>query len=81
MMMIGALTSTVPIGSPSGLAIGYFLAQHRRQLGVKCLSKINVFEADTNVALANWLLFTIEDKVGDLRADTGSDVREARQWW
>lgn len=77
--MMGTLPSTVPIGSPSGLAIGYFLVQHRRQLGVKYLSKINVFKADTNVALAIWPLFTIEDKVGDLRVDTGSNVREARQ--
>ncbi|CAG5153011.1 uncharacterized protein ALTATR162_LOCUS3000 [Alternaria atra] len=75
MTMMGALTSTVPIGSPSGPAIGYFLAQHKRQLGSKCLSKINVFKADTNVALAICLLFTIEDKVGGLRADTGSDAK------
>jgi hypothetical protein len=36
---------TVNLGSPNGLAVGYFLAQHKRQLGGKYVSKINVFKA------------------------------------
>jgi hypothetical protein len=70
---MGMLTSTVNPGSPNGLAIGYFLAQHKRQLGGKYVSRINIFKADTNAALAICLLFTIEDKVGASKADTGSD--------
>ena len=61
---------TVNLGSPNGLAVGYFLAQHKRQLGGKYVSKINVFKADTNIAaLIICLLFTIEDRIGASTAD------------
>jgi hypothetical protein len=34
------------IGSPNGLAVGYFLLQHKRQLGIKNIWNVVVFGGD-----------------------------------
>jgi hypothetical protein len=34
------------IGSPNGLAAGYFLLQHKRQLGIKNIWNVVVFKSD-----------------------------------
>ncbi|KAH7079665.1 hypothetical protein FB567DRAFT_607027 [Paraphoma chrysanthemicola] len=48
------------LGSPNGLAAGFFLAQHKTQLGEKLISKITVFRSDTATSLPN-LLFWVKD--------------------
>ncbi|KAA8611642.1 hypothetical protein PtrV1_13518 [Pyrenophora tritici-repentis] len=67
------------LGSPNGFAVGYFLAQHKRELGGKYISKVNVFKADTNAALAICLLFTVADRAGAAQAeqDSGTSKVEA----
>ncbi|RMZ70005.1 WD domain-containing [Pyrenophora seminiperda CCB06] len=64
------------LGSPNGFAVGYFLAQHKTQLGSKHVSKINVFKADTNAALAICLLFTISNQAGAAQAEQGSEASD-----
>jgi hypothetical protein len=61
---MGLLTLIVNIGSPNGQAIRYFLAQHKRQIGGKYVSKINIFRGDAQFSLALCLLFTIENRAG-----------------
>jgi len=68
----------VNVGSPNGFAVGYFLAQHKRELGGKYVSKINVFKADTSAALAICLLFTIADRAGAAQADQVNEFGQAK---
>jgi len=69
----------VNVGSPNGFAVGYFLAQHKRELGGKYVSKIYVFKADTNAALAICLLFTISDRAGAAQANQVEEFSQAKQ--
>ncbi|KAI4708029.1 hypothetical protein J4E89_007148 [Alternaria sp. Ai002NY15] len=59
------------LGSPNGQAVGYFLAQHKAQLGGKYVSKINIFKGDDPHMVAVCLLFTIDDRAGAARAAIG----------
>jgi len=68
----------VNVGSPNGFAVGYFLAQHKRELGGKYVSKINVFKADTSAALAICLLFTIADRAGAAQVDQINELSQVR---
>ncbi|KAH6868681.1 hypothetical protein BKA58DRAFT_387399 [Alternaria rosae] len=61
------------LGSPNGQAIGYFLAQHKSQLGGEYVSKINIFKGDDPHMVAACLLFTIEDRAGAARAAIGDE--------
>jgi len=70
---IGLLTSTVNVGSPNGQAVGYFLAQHKAQLGGKYVSKINIFKGDDPHMVAVCLLFTIVDRAGAARVAIGGE--------
>ena len=70
---IGLLTSTANLGSPNGQAVGYFLAQHKAQLGGKYVSKINIFKGDDPHMVAVCLLFTIDDRAGAARAAIGDE--------
>jgi hypothetical protein len=47
-------------GSPNGLAAGYFLVQHKQELGRKYIEKVTVFRADAGRGMAN-LLFWVGD--------------------
>lgn len=47
-------------GSPNGVAAGYFLAQHKTQLGEKLISKVTVFRAEDYGSLPN-MIFWVED--------------------
>ncbi|KNG43910.1 hypothetical protein TW65_09267 [Stemphylium lycopersici] len=58
------------LGSPNGQAVGFFLAQHKRQLGGKFISKINVFRSENNDALAICMLFTVQDHPAAARRGT-----------
>ncbi|KAF9693177.1 hypothetical protein EKO04_008813 [Ascochyta lentis] len=49
----------VLLGSPNGLAVGYFLAQHKHHLGNKAVEKITVFRPDRG--MMPYLLFWVED--------------------
>jgi hypothetical protein len=52
---------TSPQGSPNGLGAGYFLVQHKRQLGGnKIISKITIFEGDEAGGYPH-LLFWVAD--------------------
>ncbi|KAL7773900.1 hypothetical protein CFE70_003867 [Pyrenophora teres f. teres 0-1] len=75
--LLATLTLAVNLGSPNGFAVGYFLAQHKRELGGKYISKINVFKADTNEALAICLLFTVADRAGAAQAEQDSGTSKA----
>jgi hypothetical protein len=45
-------------GSPNGLAAGFFLAQHKQQLGGnRMVDKITVFRSEQHGALANLLFW------------------------
>ncbi|KAH7071431.1 hypothetical protein BKA63DRAFT_605467 [Paraphoma chrysanthemicola] len=48
------------LGSPNGLAAGFFLAQHKTQLGEKLISKITVFRSDTEHSLPNLLFWVVD---------------------
>jgi hypothetical protein len=61
---MGLRTLIVNIGSPNGQAVGYFLAQYKRQIGGKYASKINIFRGDAQFSLALCLLFTIGNRAG-----------------
>jgi hypothetical protein len=37
------------LGSPNGVAVGYFLAQHKAQLGNKKVASVQVFGHNSNV--------------------------------
>ncbi|KAJ8112784.1 hypothetical protein OPT61_g4923 [Boeremia exigua] len=47
------------LGSPNGLGVGYFLAQHKHRLGNKAVDKVTVFRPDRG--MMPYLLFWIED--------------------
>ena len=66
----GRLISGGGIGSPNGQAVGFFLAQHKRQLRGKYISKINVFKADTDAALAICMLLTVADLPSAAQAES-----------
>lgn len=50
------------VGSPNGLAVGYFLAQHKHRLGNKAVEKVTVFRPDRGGM--PYLLFWVEDAPG-----------------
>jgi hypothetical protein len=39
-----------PIGTPNGAGIGYFLAQHKPELGKRRVKRIEAFAADTQAS-------------------------------
>ncbi|KAJ4376870.1 hypothetical protein N0V86_006306 [Didymella sp. IMI 355093] len=47
------------LGSPNGLGVGYFLAQHKHKLGNKSVERTTVFRPDKG--MMPYLLFWIED--------------------
>jgi hypothetical protein len=59
-------------GSSNGVGVGYFLAQHKAQLGDKYISKIKVFDGDLGEPN---MLFHVEDAPDDddEMEDTHSD--------
>lgn len=67
------LTCDISAGSPNVQAVGYFLAQHKRELGGKYISKINVFKADTNAAVAVCMLLTVGNMPSAAQAETNSE--------
>lgn len=48
-------------GTANGLAVGYFLAQHKAQLGLKHVSKITIFTNDADPPGSPNMLFWVED--------------------
>ena len=46
-------------GSSNGLAVGYFLSQHKSQLGQKHVSQIQIFKSDSQAINAYCMLLTI----------------------
>jgi hypothetical protein len=63
---------TSPQGSPNGLGAGYFLVQHKRQLGGnKIISKITIFEGDDAGGYPQ-LLFWVADAPGPPEAPKAS---------
>jgi hypothetical protein len=71
-------------GSPNGLAAGYFLLQHKRQLGGnKYISKIRVFRKDDDNNPKPNLLFYVDDQAPPdpktlKREDRGREEVESR---
>ncbi|KAF2621471.1 hypothetical protein BU25DRAFT_379643, partial [Macroventuria anomochaeta] len=52
------------LGSPNGAGFAYFLMQHKRELGLKTITKVTVFRAETDDDLAfvdSHLLFHVGD--------------------
>lgn len=53
-------TNNVLLGSPNGRAVGYFLAQHKAQIGGnRCVKTIRIFRGDAMTEMPN-LLFAVE---------------------
>jgi hypothetical protein len=51
------------LGSPNGRAHGYFLAQHKRQLGGNMyISRIQVFHGDSEPLTPNMVLYVEQPK-------------------
>ncbi|KAH6639023.1 hypothetical protein C7974DRAFT_410019 [Boeremia exigua] len=50
------------LGSPNGIAAGYFLIQHRRQLGWKHIWKVRIWTAGTGVYATPNILFYVTDR-------------------
>jgi hypothetical protein len=63
------------IGSPNGLAVGYFLAQHKHHLGNKAVEKVTVFRADSG--MMPYLLFWIKDAPSSMKGVATSNSKEA----
>ena len=63
------------IGSPNGLTVGYFLAQHKHHLGNKAVDKVTVFRADRG--MMPYLLFWIEDAPSSMKGMATSNNKEA----
>jgi hypothetical protein len=55
--MRGHQANSPNLGSPNGLAAGYFLAQHKRELGRKYIEKVTVFRADARGSMPNLLFW------------------------
>jgi hypothetical protein len=66
-------TNSITSGSPNGLAAGYFLAQHKRELGRKYIERVTVFRADTRGSFPNLLFWVTEVPDTDSEED-GSDT-------
>ncbi|KAF3051890.1 hypothetical protein E8E11_011235 [Didymella keratinophila] len=64
------------LGSPYGLGVGYFLAQHKYKLGNKSVEKITVFRP--NKGIMPYLLFWIEDVPFATRSLPTSNMRRPR---
>lgn len=61
MRIESGLSLTITAGSPNGLAIGYFLNQHKRQLGGnKFVWEISVFLGDKGVMSNPNILFKVD---------------------
>ncbi|KAF1915787.1 hypothetical protein BDU57DRAFT_450258 [Ampelomyces quisqualis] len=72
------------LGSNNGIAVGYFLAQHKRQLGQKYIPKITIFTPNYEEIITLNLLFWVEDvppgspeKPKEDPMDTGPDMAVA----
>lgn len=67
----------VLLGSPNGLAAGYFLAQHKHRWGKnKSIEKITVFRPDKGT-MPYLLFWVIDAPVGPAGGDGGSDDSDA----
>jgi hypothetical protein len=58
------------LGSPNGLGAGYFLTQHKRQLGTKTISKVKVFMNDSKWPLPQMIFFVEEVAPGKVSGST-----------
>jgi hypothetical protein len=66
-------TNSITSGSPNGLAAGYFLVQHKRELGRKYIERVTVFRADARGSFSNLLFWVTEVPDTDSEED-GSDT-------
>ncbi|KAJ4993440.1 hypothetical protein SVAN01_00988 [Stagonosporopsis vannaccii] len=69
------------LGSNNGMAAGYFLVQHRRQLGPKSVWKMRVFTSDSSSMGTPNILFYVDNgehnsPITDLNQKTGTKNRD-----
>jgi hypothetical protein len=60
------------LGSPNGAAFAYFLMQHKAELGLKTITRVTVFRAETDDDLA-FVDPNLVFHVGDVKEDGGEE--------
>lgn len=63
-------------GTANGMAVGFFLAQHKAQLGLKYVSKITVFTDDEKPLKPPNMLFWVEDVPPPKETKPGEDPKD-----